>query len=215
MTTLKIITPRMNTPRYWRRAVSELAQSDETLSRLIEQAPEARLRPRTDAFSALGRAIVGQQISVKAAQSVWTRVIGCVDGFAPDVIAAAEHATLCGAGLSRQKARYLQDLANHFASGSLDPARWRRRSDEFVIEDLTRVKGIGRWTAEMFLMFHLQRPDVLPVGDLGLQKAVSLHYNRGRPLTEKKLRKLAEPWAPWRTVATWYLWRSLDTIPVE
>ncbi len=200
----------MTTPRYWGQAVVELADRDATLGLLIEQAPEARWRRRSDAFSALARAIVGQQISTQAAHSVWTRLIGCVPSFAPDSLAAADHVTLRGAGLSRQKARYVQDLASHFATGSLDPARWRRMDDESVIEDLTRVKGIGRWTAEMFLIFHLQRPDVLPAGDLGLQKAISVHYNRGRPLTEKKLRRLAEPWAPWRTVATWYLWRSLD-----
>ena len=200
----------MTTPRYWSQAVVELADRDDTLGHLIARARDTRFRRRSDAFSALARAIVGQQISTKAAHSIWTRLTGCVASFAPDAIAAADEATLYSAGLSKQKARYVQDLANHFATGSLDPARWRHMGDESVVEDLRRVKGIGRWTAEMFLIFHLQRPDVLPAGDLGLQKAMSVHYNRGRPLTEKKLRRLAEPWAPWRTVATWYLWRSLD-----
>lgn len=200
----------MTTPRYWSRAVTELADRDGTLRELIERGRETRFRRRGDPFNALARAIVGQQISTRAAQTVWTRLNACVASFAPEAVVAADHVTLCSAGLSKQKARYLQDLASHFATGSLDPARWRRMDDESIVEDLTRVKGIGRWTADMFLIFHLQRPDVLPVGDLGLQKAMSLHYNRGRPLIEKKLRRLAEPWAPWRTVATWYLWRSLD-----
>ena len=200
----------MPTPRYWSRAVIELADRDSTLRQLIERRRETRLRQRGDPFSALARAIVGQQISTRAAQSVWTRLNDCVANFAPEAVAAADHGTLCSAGLSGQKARYLQDLASHFATGALDPGRWRRMDDESIVGELTQVKGIGRWTAEMFLIFHLLRPDVLPAGDLGLQKAMSLHYNRGRPLTEKKLRRLAEPWAPWRTVATWYLWRSLD-----
>jgi DNA-3-methyladenine glycosylase II len=197
-------------PRYWNRAVNELAERDAILAHLIGQARDTRLQRRRDAFGALARAIVGQQISTQAARSVWTRLVGCVTSFAPDTLAAADPLILRGAGLSKQKAFYVQDLASHFATGSLDPARWRCMDDASVIADLTRVKGIGRWTAEMFLIFHLQRPDVLPVGDLGLQKAMSVHYNRGRPLNEKKLRKLAEPWTPWRTVATWYLWRSLD-----
>ncbi len=200
----------MTTPRYWGHAVIELTDRDATLAHLIRQARATRLQRRRDAFSALARAIVGQQISTQAARSVWTRLSDCVPSFAPDTIAAADQLVLCGAGLSKQKARYLQDLASHFATGSPAPGRWRRMDDESVIADLMRVNGIGRWTAEMFLIFHLQRPDVLPVGDLGLQKAMSAHYNRGRPLTETKLRRLAEPWAPWRTVATWYLWRSLD-----
>ena len=200
----------MTTPSYWSQAVVELADRDATLAHLITQARHTRLQRRRDAFGALARAIVGQQISTQAARSVWTRLTGCVTSFAPNTIAAADQVILCGAGLSKQKVRYLQDLASHFATGSLAPGRWRSMDDESVVADLMRVKGIGRWTAEMFLIFHLQRPDVLPVGDLGLQKAMSAHYNRGRPLTEKRLRRLAGPWAPWRTVATWYLWRSLD-----
>jgi len=200
----------VTTPRYWSQAVVELAARDATLAYLIRQAGDARLQRRSDAFSALARAIVGQQISTQAARSVWTRLVESIPSFAPDTLAAADQLILRDAGLSRQKAHYLHDLATHFASGSLDPARWRRMKDESVIEDLTRVKGIGRWTAEMFLIFHLQRPDVLPVRDLGLQKAMRVHYNRGRALAETRLRRLAAPWAPWRTVATWYLWRSLD-----
>jgi len=199
----------MTIPRYWSQAVTELTGRDGTLARLIGQARDTHLQRRGDAFGALAWAIVGQQISTQAARSVWTRLVDCVPRFAPEALAAADRLTLRSAGLSKQKALYVQDLASHFATGSLDARRWRRMDDESIIEDLTRVKGIGRWTAEMFLIFHLQRPDVLPVGDLGLQKAMSVHYNRGRPLNEKKLRRLAEPWAPWRTVATWYLWRSL------
>lgn len=197
-------------PRYWKRAVRELSQRDATLARIIEDASHHRIALRSDPFVALARAMVGQQISVKAAQSIWTRLNGCVESFAPGEILALEVAVLRAAGLSERKAAYLQDLARHLDSGMIDPARWKQMNDAEVIADLVRVKGIGRWTAEILLIFHLQRPDVLPVDDLGLQRAVSLHYNRGRPLSEARIRKIGQAWAPWRSVASWYLWRSLD-----
>jgi DNA-3-methyladenine glycosylase II len=126
-----------------------------------------------------------------------------------------EVAALRGCGLSQRKAEYLTDLAAHFASGRLDPRGWKALDDEALIAELVDVKGIGRWTAEMFLMFHELRPDVLPVDDLGLQRALADHYNGGERLDREAMRSLAEPWRPWRSVATWYLWRSLDPIPVE
>jgi len=197
---------------YWAAAARELGERDVVLARLIERIGSSRLQVRTDPFLALGRAIVGQQISVKAAQSVWARLNERVPAFVPAEMLAAAPTTLAGVGLSQQKTRYLLDLATHFHTGSLDPQHWPTMDDEAVIADLMRVKGIGRWTAEMFLIFHLQRPDVLPIADVGLQRAMSLHYNRGRPLAEKKLRKLGQVWSPWRSVATWYMWRSLDPI---
>jgi DNA-3-methyladenine glycosylase II len=133
----------------------------------------------------------------------------------PEAVVAAPLRALRGCGLSRQKARYLRDLARHFASGSLAPGRWRRLDDEAVIEILTRVKGIGRWTAEMFLIFYALRPDVLPVDDIGLQRAAARHYNGGRRLRVAALRRRGRRWEPYRTVATWYLWRALDPDPVE
>ncbi|MEO8631319.1 MAG: DNA-3-methyladenine glycosylase 2 family protein, partial [Betaproteobacteria bacterium] len=186
------------TPHYWDTAITHLSERDPTLGELIVRARGTQLTLRSDAFVALARAIVGQQISVKAAQSVWERLIGSMEIFAPEHLAVIDPVTLASAGLSRQKASYLLDLAGRFHSGALDPLSWPAMADEDIIEDLVRVKGIGRWTAEMFLMFHLQRPDVLPVADVGLQRAMSLHYNRGKPLTEKRLRKLAKPWAPYR-----------------
>jgi DNA-3-methyladenine glycosylase II len=108
------------------------------------------------------------------------------------------------------KVSYLKDLAGHFHSGSIRPRRWPRMKDEAIIDDLVRVKGIGRWSAEMFLLFHMMRPDILPVGDLGLQRAMERQYNKGRPLTKDRMRRIGSAWSPWCTVATWYLWRSLD-----
>ena len=205
----------MKTPDYWPRATRELAERDEVLRELVARFPGLALGSRGDAFSTLARSIVGQQISVKAAQSVWDRLSQRLGTVAPEPLARARLPALRGCGLSGQKAGYLRDLARKFLDGTLEAERWHALEDEALIVELTRVKGIGRWTAEMFLMFHLARPDVLPVADLGLQRAMRLHYNRGRPLTVRRMHRIAAAWSPWRSVATWYLWRSLDPIPVE
>lgn len=205
----------MKTPDYWPQAARELGERDEVLRGLIERFQGLALRSRGDAFSTLARSIVGQQISVKAAQSVWNRLSDRLETVAPASLSRCRKPTLRACGLSGQKAGYLKDLARKFVDGTLDAACWPALDDEVLIEELTRVKGIGRWTAEMFLMFYLARPDVLPLADLGLQRAMRLNYNRGRPLTVTRMRKIGASWAPWRSVATWYMWRSLDPIPVE
>jgi DNA-3-methyladenine glycosylase II len=203
------------TPRYWKQATRELSARDAVLRKLITRFNGLALGSRGDAFATLARAIVGQQISVKAAQSVWDRLTARVGNITPTDIARAQAPWLRGCGLSNQKVVYLQDLAARFQSGALDVASWTQLDDETLIEQLTQVKGIGRWTAEMFLIFHMARPDVLPLDDIGLQRAMSLHYNGGRSLSRLRMRRIGGPWAPWRSVATWYLWRSLDPIPVE
>jgi DNA-3-methyladenine glycosylase II len=205
----------MTAPAYWAEATRELAARDNVLSKLATRYEGLALGSRGDAFSTLARAIVGQQISVKAAQSVWDRLVAEIVAVTPQNLAAADPARLRTCGLSGQKCGYLADLAQRFASGALEPARWTDLDDETLITELTQVKGIGRWTAEMFLIFHMARPDVLPLDDIGLQRAMSLHYNGGRPLSKLKMRRIAKVWAPWRSVATWYLWRSLDPLPVE
>ena len=202
-------------PEYWRSATRELARRDAVLRDLIRRFRGLALGSRGDAFQTLARAIVGQQISVKAAQSVWARLEAELGTVTPSHVASCTNEALRHCGLSRQKTLYLGDLAHCFGSGALGIDRWPMLDDEALIAELTRVKGIGRWTAEMFLIFYLARPDVLPLGDLGLQRAMKLHYNRGRPLTPARMRRIAAIWAPWRSVATWYLWRSLDPIPVE
>ena len=205
----------MRTPEYWEQAKQDLAGRDAVLRGLIERYRGLALASRGDAFTTLARSIVGQQISVKAAQSVWDRLTAHVGEVSPASVRRARVPTLRRSGLSGQKAAYLKDLASKFLDGTLDATRWHALDDEPLIAELTRVKGIGRWTAEMFLMFHLVRPDVLPLADLGLQRAMRIHYNRGRALSDARMRRIGAVWAPWRSVATWYLWRSLDPIPVE
>ncbi len=205
----------MKTPEYWEQAKRELAERDPVLRELVGRFQGLALGSRGDAFSTLARSIVGQQISVKAAQSVWDRLTTRLGGMTPPLMCAMHHARLRACGLSGQKTAYLRDLARRFRDGALDPSSWQSLDDEALIAELTRVKGIGRWTAEMFLIFYLSRPDVLPVADLGLQKAMRLSYNRGRPLSIARMQKIGAAWAPWRSVATWYMWRSLDPIPVE
>ena len=200
------------TPDFWAPATAHLARRDKVLRKLIRKFPEADLLSRGDAFQTLARAIVGQQISVKAAQSIWGRFAECVGKVTPENVVAREDAALRACGFSGQKVAYVKDLARRFAAGEVKPRRWGRLDDEKIIEELVAVKGIGRWTVEMFLIFHLKRPDVLPVDDLGLRRAMEREYNAGKPLTRDRMREIGEPWAPYRSVATWYLWRSLDPV---
>ena len=203
----------MSSPHYWDEATRELAARDVVLGKLVTRYQALTLGSRGDAFQTLARAIVGQQISVKAASSVWERVLAEVKEMTPLHLGAADPVRLRACGLSGQKTAYVLDLAQRFKSGALEPARWTALDDEALIAELTQVKGIGRWTAEMYLIFHMARPDVLPIDDIGLQRAMSLHYNSGRPVSKLKMQRIGKLWAPWRSVATWYLWRSLDDLP--
>jgi len=202
-------------PHYWDRAKRTLARRDPVLAGIMRRHPRVHLVARGEPFQTLARAIVGQQISVKAAQSVWNRVLAVAPGMTPGEVLAVKRPHLRACGLSDRKTEYIADLARHFAEGTVHPHRWPEMDDEAVIVELVAVRGIGRWTAEMFLMFNLLRPDVYPLGDLGLLNAVRLTYFRGRMVPLSRIRRLGEQWAPWRSVATWYLWRSLDPVPVE
>jgi DNA-3-methyladenine glycosylase II len=202
------------TPRYWKKACLALSTADPVMARLIAEYGDTGLSSRGDPFNTLARSIVGQQISIKAADAVWARLEAELGSVTPEAAATAGAERLRGCGLSARKAGYVADLAGHFLSGALHPGLWQEE-DATVIAELTRVKGIGRWTAEMFLIFHLLRPDVFPLTDLGLQRAIQLHYGRGRPLSLGRMEQVGAAWRPWRTVAVWYLWRSLDPIPVE
>ncbi len=202
-------------PEWWDEARTQLARRDRVLRKLVRQYPDASLRTRGDAFQTLAHSIVGQQISVRAAQAVWDRFEAKLGRVQPARVVAHDDEALKAVGLSRMKVAYLKDLASRFHEGSIRPRRWARMDDEAVIEDLVQVNGIGRWSVEMFLIFHLMRPDVLPVGDLGLQRAMERHYNDGEGLTKDEMREIGAAWRPYASAATWYLWRSLDPIPVE
>ena len=182
---------------------------------IIRSRPKVYLMRRGEPFLTLARAICGQQISVKAAQSVWDRVVACCSQVTPEHVLAVDRKKLRACGLSDRKTEYIADLAQHFADGRIHVHRWPEMEDEEIIAELVEVRGIGRWTAEMFLIFNLLRPDVFPLDDLGLQKGIRLGYFKGRKVSLARMRKLGESWRPWRSVATWYLWRSLDPIPVE
>ena len=207
------------TPDYWDEACTHLARRDRVMKKLIPQFGEARLQSRGDAFTTLARSIVGQQISVKAAQSGWSRLVGLLGTPAtrvePALVQERTPTQLREAGLSMRKAAYLLDLARHFGSGQVHVREWQQMTDEAIVEELVAIRGIGRWTAEMFLIFHLMRPNVLPLDDLGLLKGISLSYFSGEPVSRAEARELGEAWTPFRSVATWYLWRSLDPLPVD
>jgi DNA-3-methyladenine glycosylase II len=208
-------------PPYWDEAARVLTRQDAVMARLIAAHPGIHVVRRGDPFTTLARAIVGQQISVKAAQTIWDRLVIATGGSGnpifldPGRVSRTRKTTLRRVGLSENKAIYVRDLARHFVSGALDPREWPALDDEDLIERLTDVHGIGRWTAEMFLMFHELRPDVLPVADIGLQNAVATLYHGGTRLPVAQLREFAAMWSPFRSVATWYLWRSVDPVPIE
>ena len=192
-----------------------LARRDPVMGAIIRAHPKIFLVPRGEPFFTLARAIVGQQISVKAAQSVWERVTTCCGVVSPERVLLRKRKELRACGLSNRKVEYIADLAQHFVDGRIHVHRWPAMDDEAIIEELVEVRGIGRWTAEMFLIFNLLRPDVFPLDDLGLQKGIRLAYHGGRRISLKTMRLRGELWRPWRSVATWYLWRSLDPVPVE
>jgi DNA-3-methyladenine glycosylase II len=203
-------------PEYWDRARRALARKDPVMAQIMRCHPKVFMMRRGEAFMTLARAICGQQISVKAAQSVWNRVVSCLDQeITPEAVIAKERKKLRACGLSDRKTEYIADLAQHFVDGKIHERNWPQMDDEAIIAELTDVRGIGRWTAEMFLMFNLLRPDVFPLGDLGLQKGIRVNYFKGRKISLGRMRKVGETWRPWRSVATWYLWRSLDPLPVE
>jgi DNA-3-methyladenine glycosylase II len=207
------------TPAYWDEACKHLAKRDRVMRKLIPQFGEARLQCRGDAFTTLARSIVGQQISVRAAQSVWERFATLAGGrstkLQPAAVLALEVTAMREAGLSARKVEYLRDLATHFTDGTVHVRQWQQMDDEAIIEELVAVRGIGRWTAEMFLIFHLLRPNVLPLDDVGLLRGISLNYFSGEPVSRAEAREVGDAWSPYRSVATWYLWRSLDPVPVE
>jgi DNA-3-methyladenine glycosylase II len=201
-------------PTYWDEACQHLMKKDRVMRKLIPKFGDARLVTRGDAFVTLARSIVGQQISVKAAQSVWDRFASLSRRITPSNVLKMNVDDMRGAGLSARKVEYLVDLALHFQDGKLSLKKWVDMDDEAIIEELIAVRGIGRWTAEMFLIFHLMRPNVLPLDDVGLINGISKNYFSGDVVSRSDARDVAVAWAPYCSVATWYIWRSLDPLPV-
>ena len=205
----------VSTPDYWQDACKHLVKKDRVMKRLIPQFGDACLQTRGDAFVTLARSIVGQQISVKAAQTVWDRFAVLPRKMAPANVLKVKVDDMRAAGLSARKVEYLVDLALHFDSGAVQVDAWSAMDDEAVIAELVGIRGIGRWTAEMFLIFHLMRPNVLPLDDVGLINGISKSYFSGEAVSRSDAREVAAAWAPYCSVATWYIWRSLDPLPVE
>ncbi len=205
----------MALPNYWQDACKHLMKKDRVMKRLIPQFGQNCLQSRGDAFATLARSVVGQQISVKAAQTVWDRFARLPPQMTPAQVLLLKIGDMRAAGLSARKVEYLVDLALHFDNDLVHVETWAAMDDEAIIDELVAIRGIGRWTAEMFLIFYLMRPDVLPLDDVGLINGISKCYFSGDTVSRSDAREVALAWAPYRTVATWYIWRSLDPVPVE
>ncbi len=201
-------------PPYWAQACQHLVKKDRVMRRLIPQIGSEALASRGDPFVTLARSIVGQQVSVKSAANIWKRLEALPSVMEPEHLLRLKVDDLRAAGLSARKVDYLVDLAIHFTEKRLHINAWPQMDDEAIISELMAIRGIGRWTAQMCLMFYLQRPNVLPLDDVALLKGISQCYFSGDPVSRSDAREVAEAWKPWATVATWYIWRSLDPQPV-
>ena len=202
------------TPEYWSEACAELCVKDPVLAKVIKKYPEPILTSKGDLFSTLIRSIVGQQISVLAADAIWGRFIALVGEVSPEPILKPTPEMLKNCGLTSRKVEYIRGISETWTReyAGLD---WEILSDDEVKRKLIALRGVGPWTAEMFLMFPLLRPDVFPFDDIGAIRAIENIYNRGEVMTKDELLDQANIWAPWRTVATWFLWRTIDDEPVE
>ena len=205
----------MKKPFFWEKAKKVLQTKDKKLGKIISNYPKDFLFSKSDPFYTLARSIVGQQISVQAAQAVWERYEKKIKKITPNKTLEMHFMTLKSCGLSRQKITYLKSLSRGFINKEINPNNWSNYSDEEIINELIKIKGIGRWTAEMFLIFNLCRPDIFPADDLGLIKGICRCYNIKYPITKDQAINMSKKWKPYRSVATWYFWRSLDPIPVE
>ena len=201
-------------PDYWTAACDHLMKKDRVMRRLVPKFIGASIETRGEPFVTLARSVVGQQISVKAAQSVWDRFSALMKTVNPRAVSKLTVEDMRAAGLSGRKVEYIKDLADYFQTGKVSVKQWDAMEDEAIIAELIAIRGIGRWTAEMFLMFYLRRPDVLPLDDAGLLNGISKLYFSDEPVSRSEVRDLARAWEPYRSVATWYIWRSLDPDPV-
>ncbi|WP_313174529.1 DNA-3-methyladenine glycosylase 2 family protein [Massilia sp.] len=204
--------PELDVPAYWAEAKAELMRRDRIMKRLIPQIGDMHLKGHPDPFTTLARSIVGQQVTPKAADAAWTKLGLACPKLTPAQVIKLGAEGLAACGLSKRKTEYILDLADHFKAKRVHANLWAQMDDEAVIAELVQIRGISRWTAEMFLIFNLLRPNVLPLDDAGLIQGISQNYFSGEPVSRSDAREVAANWEPWRTVATWYLWRSLDPV---
>ena len=207
--------PLSAVPPYWEQAKIELMKRDRIMKKLIPQFGDLHLVGHDDPFTTLARSIVGQQVTPKVADAAWRKLLLACPKCTPAQVIKAGAEQLSACGLSKRKPEYILDLADHFKNKRVHSALWGQMEDEAVIAELVQIRGIGRWTAEMFLIFNLLRPNVLPLDDPGLIQGISQNYFSGEPVSRSDAREVSANWEPWRTVATWYLWRSLDPVTVE
>jgi len=203
-------------PAYWQKAKKKLSIKDPVLKKIIKKYNKGFLASRNNPFFSICRTIVGQQISTKAADSIWFKFEKkCKKRVVPEKILRLSPISLRSAGLSRQKVRYLKNVAKNFKNKSFNFQELKKMNDEEAINYITRLKGLGVWSAEMFLMFNLNRPDIFPIKDIGLLRAISKNYNTSYPPSKKFLNKISKLHSGYRTVFTWYMWRSIDPSDVE
>ena len=203
------------TNKNWLLAINNLKKKDKILKKIISQYKSEKITSKKNAFYTLAKSITGQQISVKAANAIWSKLEKKIKKINPNNLLKIKRSEIKKCGFSKQKINYILNLANFFIKNKQIEKKWEKMNDEEIIEDLIKIKGIGKWTAEMFLIFYLLRPNIFPSADIGLLKAISINYNLKYPLKEPEINKFKRKWSPWSTVATWFLWRSLDPIPVK
>jgi len=205
-----------HSPIYWQKAKRVLSKNDAVLKKVIKKYKKGFLSTRNNPFLSLCRTIVGQQISTKAADSIWAKFEKkCKNKINPRVILKAPSRSLKSTGLSRQKISYLKNIAKAFINKSFDVKKLKKMNDDEAISYITRLKGLGVWSAEMFLMFNLNRPNIFPIKDIGLLRAISINYKTSYPPSKKFLNKISKIHNGYRTVFTWYMWRSIDPSDVE
>lgn len=209
---LRVTADIPHLPDYWDHAKNELMKRDRIMRKLIPQFGDLYLVGHDDSFTTLTRSILAQQISAKSASLLWQKFLEVCPKVTPIQVINAGTEKLAACGLSKRKTEYILDLAEHFNEKRLHVDKWAEMSDDEVIAELMQIRGIGRWTAEMFLIFNLLRPNILPLDDPSLLQGISLNYFSGEPVSRSDIREVAANWEPWRTVATWYLWRSLDPV---
>ena len=202
----------MNMLAEWDKAVTNLSKNDDIIAKIITDYPKERMEMKNDTLHTLVRSVVGQQISVRAADAIWNRLDeACNNSITENNLLELSIGDMRKTGLSNTKSNYIMNIVN----ANLSELDWENMNDEEVSNKLCEIKGIGPWTADMFLIFRLGRTDVLPLGDIGLVNAINLHYNNKEKLSKEELLKFREKWSPWCSIATWYMWRSLDPVPVE